>query len=58
MSCLFQTGFFRQHGCTSTDSQQKYHSRAASMYREKLHSAALKALKLHGTQVNVISFML
>lgn len=47
----FQVAFFRQHGCTTDDAQKKYSSRAAQMYREKLHSLALKAVKLHGTKV-------
>ncbi|ELT91095.1 hypothetical protein CAPTEDRAFT_181150 [Capitella teleta] len=46
-------GFFRQHGCTSNDAQQKYNSRAAQMYREKLHTMAMKAVKLHGTKVHI-----
>jgi len=46
-----QLSFFHQHGCTTNDSQQKYHSRAAQMYRERLHGQALKALKGHGTKV-------
>jgi ADP-ribosylation factor GTPase-activating protein 2/3 len=49
------TAFFRQHGCSTNDSQQKYNSRAAAMYREKLHSMALKAMKLHGTTVHLDS---
>jgi hypothetical protein len=47
----FQTAFFRQHGCTTSDAPQKYNSRAAAMYREKLHSMALRAMQVHGTKV-------
>lgn len=49
------THFFRQHGCTSTDSQQKYHSRAAELYKGKLHSLATQAMKLHGTKLHIES---
>ncbi|KAK3581877.1 hypothetical protein CHS0354_003187 [Potamilus streckersoni] len=49
------TAFFRHHGCTTKDAQQKYHSRAASMYRDKLHSLATQAMKLHGTKLHIDS---
>lgn len=47
--------FFQQHGCTSTDAQQKYNSRAAQLYREKLHHQAAAAMRLHGTKLHIDS---
>ncbi|XP_021918430.1 ADP-ribosylation factor GTPase-activating protein 2 isoform X2 [Zootermopsis nevadensis] len=47
--------FFRQHNCITTDSQQKYASRAAQKYREKLHHMAIQAMRLHGTKLHLDS---
>ncbi|CAN7995344.1 unnamed protein product [Ixodes hexagonus] len=43
--------FFQQHSCSTTDAQQKYHSRVAQLYREKLHQQAAAAMRLHGTKL-------
>lgn len=45
--------FFRQHNCTTADAQQKYNSRAAQLYRDKLNTAAQLAIKKHGTTVSL-----
>jgi len=45
------TTFFRQKGCDSTDTQEKYKSRAAQLYRDKLHNEAAKALRVHGNKL-------
>ena len=43
--------FFRQHNVTTSDAQIKYKSRAAQLYRDKLHHLAAQALRLHGTKL-------
>jgi len=43
--------FFQQHSCETKDIQQKYSSRAAQLYREKLHQLATKAMKQYGTKI-------
>jgi hypothetical protein len=48
---LFQEAFFNQHNCQTKDIQQKYNSRAAQLYREKLHQLATKAMKQYGNKV-------
>ncbi|KAG8197610.1 hypothetical protein JTE90_001542 [Oedothorax gibbosus] len=45
--------FFQQHGCASQDAQVKYNSRAAQLYRDKLHHQAAAAMRLHGTKVHI-----
>jgi len=45
------TAFFAQHHCTSSDAQQKYHSRAAQLYKEKLAQNVSKLNRLHGPKI-------
>lgn len=52
ISCL-QTAFFRQHGCSTNDTNAKYNSRAAQMYREKIRQLANAALSRYGTDVSL-----
>jgi len=45
--------FFRGQNCTTKDTQQKYNSRCAQLYREKLHHLAAQAMRLHGTKLHI-----
>uniref|UniRef100_A0A8C6LNN4 ADP-ribosylation factor GTPase-activating protein 2 n=1 Tax=Nothobranchius furzeri TaxID=105023 RepID=A0A8C6LNN4_NOTFU len=45
------TAFFRQHGCSTNDTNAKYNSRAAQMYREKIRQLANAALSKYGTDM-------
>jgi len=45
--------FFRSNNCLTTDKQEKYNSRAAMLYREKLQQAAAHAIKVHGGKLHI-----
>ncbi|XP_043267406.1 ADP-ribosylation factor GTPase-activating protein 2 isoform X2 [Venturia canescens] len=45
--------FFAQHNCTSNDAQQKYKSRTAMMYREKLSQKSGQAMKVYGIKLHI-----
>ncbi|KAJ1165459.1 hypothetical protein NDU88_005887 [Pleurodeles waltl] len=45
------TAFFHQHGCTTNDTNAKYKSRAAELYREKIRSLGTQATRKHGTHL-------
>ena len=59
--CLFYCGslwcfsmqltFFQQHGCWTKEAHSKYTSRAASLYRDRLHNQAVSIQKTYGNQV-------
>uniref|UniRef100_A0A8V0YGP1 ADP-ribosylation factor GTPase-activating protein 3 n=2 Tax=Gallus gallus TaxID=9031 RepID=A0A8V0YGP1_CHICK len=45
------SAFFHQHGCTTNDTNAKYNSRAAQLYKEKIKSLATQATRKHGTDL-------
>lgn len=45
--------YFEQQNCTTKVAQQKYSSKTAQTYREKLHQAAIKAQRNFGTKLNI-----
>jgi ADP-ribosylation factor GTPase-activating protein 2/3 len=48
-----KASFFEQHNCTSEDSKTKYNSRAAQLYREKLHQLAIKTQRIYGDKLHI-----
>ncbi|VCW97796.1 unnamed protein product, partial [Gulo gulo] len=46
------SSFFHQHGCATNDTNAKYNSRAAQLYRERIKSLASQATRKHGTDVS------
>ena len=45
--------YFLEHGAVKHDSQQKYNSRAAQMYRSKLLNQCHHALRTYGTKLHI-----
>ncbi|KAF5898832.1 ADP-ribosylation factor GTPase-activating protein 3, partial [Clarias magur] len=45
------SAFFNQHGCTAIETNAKYNSRAAKLYREKIKTLATQATRQHGTEL-------
>nr|XP_002740329.1 PREDICTED: ADP-ribosylation factor GTPase-activating protein 2-like isoform X1 [Saccoglossus kowalevskii] len=46
-------GFFRQHGCNTNDTNAKYHSRAAQLYKDKLKKLGNDAMRKYGAQLHI-----
>ncbi|XP_069855805.1 ADP-ribosylation factor GTPase-activating protein 3 [Dipodomys merriami] len=51
------SSFFHQHGCTTNDTNAKYNSRSAQLYRERVKSLASQATRKHGTDLWLDSCM-
>ncbi|XP_053616461.1 ADP-ribosylation factor GTPase-activating protein 3 isoform X2 [Plodia interpunctella] len=47
------TQFFRTHGLVTDDSRQKYSSRVAQLYRDKLSAMSEQAMKTYGTKLHL-----
>ncbi|XP_045487511.1 ADP-ribosylation factor GTPase-activating protein 3 isoform X2 [Pieris rapae] len=47
------TQFFRTHGLVTDDARQKYNSRVAQMYRDKLNTMSEQAMKTYGTKLHL-----
>ncbi|XP_050355281.1 ADP-ribosylation factor GTPase-activating protein 3 isoform X2 [Nymphalis io] len=47
------TQFFRSHGLVTEDARQKYNSRVAQLYRDKLSSLSEQAMKTYGTKLHL-----
>ncbi|KRY89376.1 ADP-ribosylation factor GTPase-activating protein 3 [Trichinella pseudospiralis] len=47
--------FFASHGCDTNDAQQKYSSRAARIYRDKLSAMAISAHRANGKKLHLDS---
>ncbi|XP_055993462.1 LOW QUALITY PROTEIN: ADP-ribosylation factor GTPase-activating protein 3 [Sorex fumeus] len=45
------SSFFHQHGCATTDTNAKYNSRAAQLYRERVKALGTQATRKHGTDL-------
>uniref|UniRef100_A0ABM5GH19 ADP-ribosylation factor GTPase-activating protein 3 n=1 Tax=Pogona vitticeps TaxID=103695 RepID=A0ABM5GH19_9SAUR len=45
------SAFFHQYGCTTNDTNAKYSSRAAQLYREKIKTLATQVTRKHGTEL-------
>ncbi|XP_047515550.1 ADP-ribosylation factor GTPase-activating protein 3 [Pieris napi] len=47
------TQFFRTHGLVTDDARQKYNSRVAQMYKDKLNTMSEQAMKTYGTKLHL-----
>ncbi|XP_072165444.1 ADP-ribosylation factor GTPase-activating protein 2-like [Diadema setosum] len=49
--------YFRQHGVATKDANAKYHSRVASLYKDKIKSQAAAAMRKYGTELHLDDFV-
>ncbi|XP_038218745.1 ADP-ribosylation factor GTPase-activating protein 2 [Zerene cesonia] len=47
------TQYFRTHGLVTDDARQKYNSRVAQMYKDKLSALSEQAMKTYGTKLHI-----
>ncbi|CAG9571973.1 unnamed protein product [Danaus chrysippus] len=47
------TQYFRSHGLVTEDARQKYSSRVAQMYKDKLSAMSEQAMKTYGTKLHI-----
>ncbi|XP_072945446.1 ADP-ribosylation factor GTPase-activating protein 2 [Epargyreus clarus] len=47
------TQFFRTHGLVTEDARQKYNSRVAQLYKDKLNALSEQAMKTYGTKLHI-----
>lgn len=50
-----KTQFFRTNGLSTEDARQKYSSRVAQLYRDKLAALSEQAMRTHGIKVNIVT---
>lgn len=51
---ILQIQFFHTHGLSTEDARQKYSSRVAQLYKEKLAALSEQAMRTYGTKVSLL----